>query len=156
MAKYGIGANAMMENSKKPRERNRHIMGCCPAGWEREVFKWSDRAGVIWLSRLCDETGARLRTETLSHLTSNTPAPHAAGGTETARVLDDILSEVTQTGPSSQGSKLNTKKLGPWNELIHHHGYAGSFVESTKPGEEPRLTEVSSAQDYGELEGSVL
>ena len=106
MAKCGTGTIAMIEGSEKPREHGRHSMDCCPAGREQGGFKWSDRTGVRWLSQLCDEAGTHLRTETISRLTSNTPVLHAADGTETARVLDDILSEVTQTDPSSQGSKL--------------------------------------------------
>ena len=71
---------------------DRHIMDCCPAGREQEVFKCPDRAESRWLSKLCDEAGTHLRTETLSRLTSNTSAPHAADDTETARVLGDIFS----------------------------------------------------------------
>ena len=89
MAKYGIGTNAMTEGSEKHREHDRHSMDCCSAGREQEVFIWSDRTGVRWLSQLCDEAGTHLRTETPSCLTSNTSVLHAADGTETARVLDD-------------------------------------------------------------------
>ena len=90
-------------------EHDKLIMGSCPAGREQEVFKWSGKTGVRWLSQLCDKAGTHLRTEALSRLTSNTPVLHAVDGTETARVLGDILSEVTQTDPSSQGSKLKTR-----------------------------------------------
>ena len=34
MAKYGIGANAMMRYSEQPREHDKHIMDCCPPGRE--------------------------------------------------------------------------------------------------------------------------
>ena len=145
----------MMEDSGQPREHDKHIMDCCPPGREQEVFKWPDRTGVRWLSLLCDEAGTHLKTETLSRLTSNTSILNAVDGTETAETLYDILSDVTQIDPSSQGSKLKNP-LGRWNELVHHRGYAGSSVEFTEPGKEPRLIEVSFTRDCGGLDGSVL
>ena len=138
MAKYGTGTNAMLASSVEPREDGRH------------VFKWYNRAGMRWLSQLCDEADTHLRTETLSRLTSSTSVPHAADGTETARVLDCILSEIIQTDPNTQGSKLK-RPLGSWNELVHHRGYAGPFVEFAEPGKEPRLIDVSSTQDCHSL-----
>ena len=53
------------------------------------------------------------------------------------------------------GGRLK-KAIGPWNELVHHSGYAGTLVEFTEPGKEPRLIEVSPTQNCGELAGSVL
>ena len=96
-----------MEGSEKPREHDKHIMDCCSAGPEQEVFKWTDRTGARWLSQLCDEAGTHLRTETLSRLTSNTPVLHATNGTDTARVLDDILGEATQL-TREQAQKKNS------------------------------------------------
>ena len=79
---------------------------------EQEFFEWSDGTGVRWLSQLRDEDGTHLRTETLSRLTSKTSVLNTADGMETAKILYDILSEVTQTDPSSQGSKLKTPSGG--------------------------------------------
>ena len=137
MAKYGIGINAMMDDSEQPKERDKHIMDCCPPDREQEVFKWTDRAGVRRLSQLCDEASIHLRADTLNRLTSNTSIPNTDGAAS-ARTLYDILSELTQTDPSSQGGQLKTP-LGRWNELVHHRGYAGSFVEFAEPGEESRV-----------------
>ena len=155
MAKYGIGTNAILEDSEQPREHDRHIMDCCPPGRDQEVFKWPAETGVRWLSQLCDEAGTHLRTETLNRLTSNTSVPNAANGHASAKIMSAILSELTQTDPSSQGSRLK-KPLGRWNELVHHRGYVGSFVEFTEPGTEPRLVEVSSTRDHGGSGGSII
>ena len=108
-----------------------------------------------WLSQLCDETGTHLRTETLNRLTSNTSVPNATGGSASAKILHDIFSELTQTNPSSQGSRLQ-KPLGWWNELVNHRGYVGSFVEFTEPGAEPRLIEASSTRDHEGSGGSII
>ena len=108
-----------------------------------------------WPSQLCDEAGTHLRTETLSCLTSNTSGPHAADCTGAVRVFDWILGETIQTDPRTQGSTLK-RPLGPWDELVHHRGYTGSFVEFLEPGAYPRLIDVRSAQDYGEVGKSVL
>ena len=156
IAKWGTGTNAMIADSAKPREHDRHILDCCPADREQEVFKWFNRTGVRWLSQLRDEAGTHLRTETLSRLTSNTSVPHSADDTEAARVLVCIH---TQRGyPNKPQYTRGQAQKAPWSwtELGHHRGYAGSFVEFTEPEKEPRLIEVSSVQDRGGLGRFVL
>ena len=148
MAKYGTGTNAVQMSSTKPREPGKHVLGCCPADREQGFFKWPISTGVKWLSQLCDEAGAHLRAGTLNRLTWNTTVLQAADGVETARMLDCILGEITQTGPQTQGSKLK-ELLGPWNKLTHHSGHAGSFVNFSEPGEDPGLIDVCSSQSGG-------
>ena len=108
MAKCGIGTNTTLMGSAKPREHDRHVLGCCPAGPEHEAFKWSNGTRVRWLSQLCNEAGTYLRTETRNRLISNTSVPHAADGTETAKVTDCILTEIIQTEPETQGQAQKT------------------------------------------------
>ena len=145
----------MLDGSAKPREHNKHVLACCRPEDEQAVFKWSTQTGVRWLSQLSDEAGTHLRKETLSRMTSNTSALHAAAGHDTTRALSMILEGHVQTDPKTQGSKLN-KPLGPWNELVHHRGSEWSFVEFSEPGEEPRLIEVCSSQEDPDSRGSLI
>ena len=46
--------------------------------------------------------------------------------------------------------------FGRWNELVHHRGYAGSFVEFAGPGKERSLIEISSTRACGRSGGSVV
>ena len=108
-----------------------------------------------WLSQMCGEADIYIRVFTLNRLTSNTSTPNAIDGAASARALYDILSKLTPTDPSSQGGQLKAP-LGRWNELVHHRGYAGSFVEFAEPGKEPRLIEVSSTRECGRSDGSVI
>ena len=47
MANYGIDTSAMLTEPQtepaKPREHDRHVIGCCPPERGQEVFKWSAR-----------------------------------------------------------------------------------------------------------------
>ena len=154
MAKYNVGTNVVRLSSSKPREHDKHVMECCTPEMEHETFKWVVQTGVTWLSQLCNEAGTHLRTEPLSRMTSNTSVPHTAAGAQTARVLDCILSSLTQTDPSTQGGRL-TDPLGPWHEPAHHRGYPGSFINFSGPGDDPRLIEVCSTRE-GTGGGSTL
>ena len=64
MAKYGIGKNAVIRGSARPRQWDRHVLDCCEEGREQVVSKWSSKTGVCWLGQLCNEGGAHLRAET--------------------------------------------------------------------------------------------
>ena len=146
MAKCGIGTNTMLNGSAMPLEHDKHVLKCCPTGDEQAVFKWSTRAGVRWLSQLCNEAGTHPTQETLSRMLANTSVLHATADTETARALTTILGGKLQTDPKTQGGKLR-EPLGSWNTLVHHRGYEGSFVELSEPGKPPRLIEVCSPQE---------
>ena len=84
MAKYGAGANPMLEGSAKPREHDTYVLECCLAGDEPAVFKWYIRTRARWLGQLCDEAGAHPTKETLNRMLPNTSISHDAAGAETA------------------------------------------------------------------------
>ncbi len=76
-----------------PRQHDKHILDCCEKGKEQEVHRWSAQTGIHWLSQLCNEEGAHLRTEVHHRLLSNTSQSHKVAGGGTPKALCWILSE---------------------------------------------------------------
>ena len=145
----------MLDGPAKPRDHDKHVLACYLPEDVQTVFKWSTQIGARLPSRLSNEAGTHPTKETLNHMLSNTSVPHAAAGAETARALNLIMRGQLQTDPRTQGSQHKIP-LGSWNKFTHHRGYEGSFVEFSKPGEEPRLIEVCSPQEDPDSKGSLL
>ena len=106
MAEYGVGTNAIIKSSAKPRKGDKHVLQCCQVGREHAVFKWSSETGVLWLSQLCNEEGTHLRVETYNRLISNTSKPHKVEGGKTPKILGWISSEVVSPGTKAHGQRL--------------------------------------------------